>query len=221
MAYWVAKKYQYATDACISYEDILQQAKMGLWVAVSTFDPTRGFQFSTYAMPHVRGAVQRMLRDNYIIHQPRHFKDIRYELVKRDWHLPLTQEQMDELVDTGKFSLKQLMSYVEVTVTSLDVPLSDDSDATLGDLLADESWSPATSLEQHEVEALIEEVLDLVSLKHRDMVEEWLYSVVFDRKLGQMELAKKYGVSQAQVSRILNSTVDLVKMEKGIVGQLI
>ena len=44
-------------------EDLVQIGSIGLIHAVTTFDPTRGVKFETYAFHHVAGEIRHFLRD--------------------------------------------------------------------------------------------------------------------------------------------------------------
>ncbi|MFC0665644.1 sigma-70 family RNA polymerase sigma factor [Azotobacter chroococcum] len=60
LAYSVAKKYQWSTEAL---DDLVQEANIGLMKAVERFDWRRGFRFSTYAMWWIRQQVARAIAD--------------------------------------------------------------------------------------------------------------------------------------------------------------
>jgi RNA polymerase sigma factor (sigma-70 family) len=47
----------WAASCRFPHEDVLQEARMGLWHACQRFDPDRGLKFSTYATACVRGHV--------------------------------------------------------------------------------------------------------------------------------------------------------------------
>ncbi|MGG6295276.1 sigma-70 family RNA polymerase sigma factor [Leptolyngbya sp. AN02str] len=48
----------------VEAEELQQIGQMGLIWAVETFDPGKGFAFSSYAVPKIRGAMQHFLRDH-------------------------------------------------------------------------------------------------------------------------------------------------------------
>ncbi|MCK4323063.1 MAG: sigma-70 family RNA polymerase sigma factor, partial [Armatimonadetes bacterium] len=65
----VGKAYQESAE---SYEDILAVGREGLINAVDRFDPNRGTKFATFAVPTIRGEIQRYFRDQtWGIHVPR------------------------------------------------------------------------------------------------------------------------------------------------------
>ena len=45
------------------YEDLYQAGCVGLIKAVDNFDKTKGFAFSTYAVPVIMGEIKRIFRD--------------------------------------------------------------------------------------------------------------------------------------------------------------
>ena len=61
LAYSIAKKYQWSTEAI---EDLVQEANIGLMKAVDRFDWKKGFRFSTYSSWWIRQQVGRSISDN-------------------------------------------------------------------------------------------------------------------------------------------------------------
>ena len=47
----------------VEYEDLFQAGCLGLVKAANGFDPSRGFAFSTYAVPAILGEIKRIFRD--------------------------------------------------------------------------------------------------------------------------------------------------------------
>lgn len=45
-------------------EDIYQEGMLALWRAAKSFDESRGFTFSTYAVPWIFGSMKRFIREN-------------------------------------------------------------------------------------------------------------------------------------------------------------
>ncbi len=195
----------------MSKDDIIQDAYLGLWKACLGFDESKGFEFSTYAVPMIRGQIMRDLRDNEALKTPRYFKDIRYVLKKHGFTLPLSDQEIDILVREGKFSRNQIMSYAEPDIVCLDSPIKEDSKNTHAEIIPGD-MDIDIKLTEDEIEYIIDHVISYIKPQHRDIVEEWMYSVLAGCKVNQETLGVKYNISQPQVGRILRSAIDIVRM---------
>lgn len=203
-------KFSEPRDASISKEDMLQDAYLGLWKSCLDFDDTKGYQFSTYAVPMIRGEVLRRLRDSGALHIPRYFKDMRNALATHGFTLPLTDEEVDILVSEGKFSRKQIMEYSEPEIIEIDRPIKD-GDSTFREIIPD-SKRFESEFSEDEIEFIIDKIISYIKPNHRDMVEEWMYATLEGCGVNQSTLGIKYGMSQAAVSRVLKSSIAIVKM---------
>ncbi len=59
----------------VEYEDLVQAGCVGLIKAVDNFDESRGFSFSTYAVPVILGEIKRIFRDDGTVKISRIIKD--------------------------------------------------------------------------------------------------------------------------------------------------
>lgn len=59
----VAKQYEYC-GGCLTLLDIINEGNIGLVKAAETFDPTRGFKFTSYAVGIIRGCITNALTNN-------------------------------------------------------------------------------------------------------------------------------------------------------------
>lgn len=68
------KYYTYFRTMCPEYmaEDLLQEGYLELWRLCQNFNPDLGNQFSTYAVPCIKGAMTKFVRKNaFVIRLPR------------------------------------------------------------------------------------------------------------------------------------------------------
>lgn len=205
----------------MSKDDILQEAYLGLWKACLQFDESKGYEFSTYAIPLINGSILIMLRDNEALKTPRVFKDIRSALLHHGFTLPLTDEEMNVLLEEKRFSRKQIIEYSQYSTVSLDSYITDTNECNLSDIIPDKNASDFyKNLSEDEIEKLVDSVLNYIKPSSRDLVEEWMYASLEGYRISQAELASKYNRSQSQVSRILRSAISIVDMNKEEIQKL-
>ncbi len=123
--------------------DLVQEGNVGLMRAVERFDYRRGFKFSTYATWWIRQAISRAIADQgRTIRMPIHVLDSVNKLTRAQREMTQTMGRapsLDELafeldIDPGRVA--ELQRIAQDTV-SLETPVGEDEDGTLGDLVED------------------------------------------------------------------------------------
>ncbi|MFT0175069.1 RNA polymerase sigma factor RpoD [Paraburkholderia mimosarum] len=163
----IAKKY---VNRGVHFLDLIQEGNIGLMKAVDKFEYRRGWKFSTYATWWVRQAVTRSLADQArTIRVPVHM----IESINK-----LNRISREILQQTGRkadpAALAQRMELPEEKVrgmlkvarqpVSLETPVGEDADATLGDMIEDPmAASPADAAVQANLRSAIDEALDALS----------------------------------------------------------
>lgn len=195
----VARKFQ---GQGVEKDDLEQVAAMALMQAIERFDPERGLQFSTFALPTIAGSVHNYLRDRGST--IRLTRSLREQLTKlRRVSDELTRKlqrepSMRELAEAMELPPEELLTLLDARraaqTVSLDAETSDDAEAPrletfLGQL--DEGY------EQVEQAQWLNWVYGQVT-----PTEKLLLQKRFEERLGQRETARALGVSQMQVSRM-------------------
>jgi RNA polymerase sigma factor (sigma-70 family) len=154
----------------VHQEDVLQEARLGLWEAARGFDPGRGCQFSTYAWIQMRRRVFRYLMAGpHLIRLPAHLRPTiaaiyeRLEQAAAEGHT-LDMEALAEQTGQPASELHAIMLAL-TPPASLDAPVVED--ATLGEITA---VSPVTRCPGEGLREIDEEAL-LTRLWVREAVE--------------------------------------------------
>src|SRR5215203_4418264 len=125
-------------------EGLTQTARAGLIAAIDRYDPAKGAAFVPFAVACVVGELKRHLRDTgWRLHVPRPRKEqvLRLYQTADELHqtlgrAPTTRELADHLGLTEEELLETWAAAQTQIGLSLDRPVGDDTDASMGDLVA-------------------------------------------------------------------------------------
>ena len=141
----IAKQY-HLYSASLSFLDLMQEGSIGLMKAVEKFERQRGHRFSTYATWWIMQAIKRVLEDqcqtirvpSYVRGTLREIHQARAKLI-RDFEREPDIQEIAEVVDMPESRVIEILQSATATI-SLDSPVCEFSpEATISELLADES----------------------------------------------------------------------------------
>ena len=169
----IARRYQ---GQGLPLSDLVQEGMLGLIRATEKFDWRRGFKFSTYATLWIRQAIQRGLENSArVIRLPVHIaqRERRISRVTRELTTKLGRDPSDEEVaDAAELPVEEVIEIRKAAqqVTSLDQPVGDDGDASLGDLMADEQPEPDDEVASRMREETVEKAIAELPERERNVV---------------------------------------------------
>ncbi|MEZ3181101.1 RNA polymerase sigma factor SigF [Streptomyces pimonensis] len=183
-------------------EDVVQVGTIGLINAIDRFDPDRGVQFPTFAMPTVVGEIKRYFRDNVrTVHVPRRLHELWVQVNSATEDLttafgrsPSTAEIAQRLRITEEEVLSCIEAGRSYHATSLEAAQEGDGMPGLLDRLGYED--PALDGVEHR--DLVRHLL--VQLPER---EQRILLLRYYSNLTQSQISAELGVSQMHVSRLL------------------
>lgn len=183
-------------------EDVVQVGTIGLINAIDRFDPDRGVQFPTFAMPTVVGEIKRYFRDNVrTVHVPRRLHELwvqvnsaTEDLTTSFGRTPTTSEIAARLRITEDEVLSCIEAGRSYHATSLEAAQEGDGLPGLLDRLGYED--PALDGVEHR--DLVRHLL--VQLPER---EQRILLLRYYSNLTQSQISAELGVSQMHVSRLL------------------
>ena len=209
----IARRYVHRGD---NPEDLEQVASVGLVLAVDRFDPARGADFLSFAVPTISGEVLRYFRDRASpIRTPRRLRalqsmiyDAAAELGQRHRRAPRPSEIAEYLGLDLEAVLEALSAQGAAYTASLDEPAPD-------------GGGPGDRPRFEAALAQVEEKFDLV--EYREALapllaelpdrERRILLLRFFGGLTQTEIGAQVGISQMHVSRQLSRTLSQLRVQ--------
>ena len=183
-------------------DDLTQVAAVGLIKAVDRYDPARGVDFASYAMPTIVGEIRRHFRDTtWAVRVPRRLQELKLQLpaatedLLHSLHRAPTTAEVAERLGIGPGDVV----WVRLSANAYR-PFSIDRGPSTRPDLRPEDWlgGPDPDIEAVENRTTLRGLLARLPIR-----EQRILVMRFEQDMNQAQIAAAVGISQMHVSRLL------------------
>lgn len=189
-------------------DDLVQVGTIGLIKAIDRFDPERGLEFTTYATPTILGEIKRHFRDKgWSIRVPRRLQELSAKVNQATDELTVELQRspsVEEIAAKLGVGAEEILEAMESSgaYTSVSLEAGGTSEDDEAPALIDRLGSVDEDLDASDDRMVIDDAIRDFSPREQEIVR-----MRFIDGLTQVEIAKRLGVSQVQVSRLLRRTL--------------
>lgn len=189
-------------------DDLVQVGTIGLIKAIDRFDPERGLEFTTYATPTILGEIKRHFRDKgWSIRVPRRLQELSAKVNQATDELTVELQRspsVEEIAAKLGVGAEEILEAMESSgaYTSVSLEAGGSSEDDEAPALIDHLGSVDEDLDASDDRMVIDDAISDFSPREQEIVR-----MRFIDGLTQVEIAKRLGVSQVQVSRLLRRTL--------------
>jgi len=201
----LAKKY---LGLGVPFMDLVQEGNIGLMKAIERFKPELGHKLSTYTTWWIRQALTRAVAAQgrtirLPVHKQEEIRRLKHasSRIRQRLGREPTREELAEALDMNQGKVKQLITVARRTI-SLEKPIRDDGESTLGQFIEDErSPSPMEVTTRELAKESIEQALTCLTPR-QERVLRLRYGLGDGDMYTFGEIAKKLGLTRERIRQI-------------------
>ncbi len=192
----------------LPFSDILQEGNLGLMKAVDKFDFRRGFRFSTYATWWIQQSIIRSIAEgSRTVRIPLYISETVSKINKvgnRLQQLYGREPTLEELADETEYSLQNINLYYNVIKMpySLEMPIGEEAEGVLGDLIPDKNaLSPLEITQSLNLKNMIQNVLEMIPEREK-IILKMRFGIDSCREYTLEEIGGLLGLTRERIRQI-------------------
>lgn len=213
--------------------DLIQEGNVGLMIALSKYDPSRGVPFGRYAAYWIRAMILRYLSANYRLvdmGSGQHARKLFFRLNKERARLQSagitpTPHALAEVFNVPESAVRDIDRFLRAPAVSLHAPVDGEDGSPLEMLLGD---SRIEDPEQLAAEMEWREIVRLELDRFGEAIDDDREQIIWQQRLASpspvslSELGQHFGVSKQRVAQVENRIKRRLKatLSEGLTGEI-
>lgn len=210
---YVVARLSVTMPATLDRDDFFSVGVIGLMQAATTWDPTRGASFKTFAYTAIRGAILDEVRKHDPVPRNRRDRLRRLERTSSELYARFNREptlaELAEALGISQQDLDEdLVALHTSRLLSLDERCGEDADSLASQIAASDAPGPSQRLDDRDRADRLAKAIAELPENERHVVVLYFYEQLFLKEIGQI-----MGVTESRISQILTRATERLRLK--------